>query len=162
MILSTICILGSIYFGFLIDYVAKPFSLERNCYEIVLGSIPLSIFLGWNIILFFLTFTRAATTQNDFSMDSEYIFYVITLIFITIGLTIYLMNYGNYVLMLVNLYYVVNMFIKYNDVNDILEYGTIMDLCLIIFILIIKILIDVKRYKIFREDKEKELNENLI
>ena len=160
MILSTICILGSIYFGFLIDYVAKPFSLERNCYEIVLGSIPLSIFLGWNIILFFLTFTRAAISQNEFSMDSKYIFCVLVLVFITICLTVYLMNYGNYILMLVNLYYVVNMFIKYNGVNDMVKYGIIIDICIIIFILIIKIIIDINRYKIFRE--EKELNENLI
>lgn len=163
MIISTICMLISVYFGLLVDYKTKSFSSERNCYEIIFGSIPLSMFLGWNIILFLLTFTRAVTMKSNFDKDSIYIFYICILLFITFCLLVYLMNLSNYVLMLVNLYYVTNMLIKYYNAGNILKYGTIIDLCLIIFALIIKMLIDIKRckrYKSFRNGEE--LNENLI
>lgn len=163
MIISTICMLISVYFGFLVDYKTKSFSSERNCFEIIFGSMPLSMFLGWNIILFLLTFTRTVTMKSYFEKDNMYILYICILLFITFGLLVYLMNFSNYVLMLVNLYYVINMMIKNNNADDILKYGTIIDLSLIIFILLIKMLIDIIRCRRNKSLKNGgELNEILI
>ena len=163
IIISSICILISVYFGFIIDNRTKPFSFERYYFEIIFGSIPLSLFLGWNIILCLLTFTRVII-KNNFDEDNKYIFYVLILLFITLCLLVYLMIFSNYVLILINLYYVTNMLIKYYNINNILKYGTIIDICIIIFTLIIKIIIDAKRYKIYKREKEKKnrLNEILI
>ena len=163
LIISTICIVISVYFGLLIDYKTKSFSIERNCYEIIFGSIPLSMFLGWNIILCLLTFTRTSLIKNSFEGDDKYIFYICILLFVTITLLVYLMNFNNYVLMLVNLYYVINMYIKYCDLNDTLNYGTIINIFIIIFTLILKIIIDVLNYKRYKkEKKENGLKEILI
>lgn len=150
-IIATImlCITG--YLLVLLERRTLPFSVNRTWIELVFGSIPNMIFLGWIMIQFVITMTQTVESWDQIKNDK--IFGLLLCIMLMIMFSFYLFVGNNYMPSIMFLYYVISLYTKY--MNDSFFGPTLMitSVCSI-FLLILKTIIDCCRLRRMRRERQ--------
>lgn len=148
ILISLFIILALMSMLTLIEIKGKFFKVD-NKYKIVFLDIPFSIYLGW---IYFATLANIATCFKAWGIyNGEVLFYSMTITGLVVNIFNLFCN-NNYVTMLVFLYVITSLFIKYSDNKNYYPILIVTGGASVLFI-VIKILINS-----YKSRKKKKLN----
>jgi len=158
LIISSLCMMFELTILLLIQYQCKFYSRSKKWYEIYLGDVPFSIYLGWTMIYFVIKLSITIRFYTEIENENIMFFIFVFLLGVFNCFIIYLQR--NYVTVLVYYYYLILYIIK-NREENILFYGGIISLFIVFCFYFIILMLRVCRDRCRKKENLENCYQNL-